>query len=264
MGPRASRSASPTSCCPTTMRARRRCSPRKPISSLRRDQAAHDRARRGPPSTRPARGENEAFAELDGRPGQLRGARRVRREARARLHEPPAGLVSRRAEPRLAPAHAPTTRDAWADLMRRGRAGRRLRRALHRRRLRRRARHPEPRPRARHGHGPRGRGDGRLRDRHGPELAFERRLHDRALGWGAAVAPRSAASAGTCSVAWRPAPRSTGPLEGAAAGSSSTRSTTPPTAPPARAGRLLDRALVHRHGARPRPSRWRPPACPRT
>ena len=38
------------------------------------------------------------------------------------------------------------------------------------------------------------------------ELALERRLHDRAVGWGAAVAPRSGASAGTSSAAWRPGP----------------------------------------------------------
>ena len=87
----------------------------KPISSLRsvkRLMGVHDRA-----AIEAAReGEDAAFVHLMGWTGQLRGARRLRREAGPRLHEPPAGLVSATGDLTWRPL-TPDDAEAWADLM---------------------------------------------------------------------------------------------------------------------------------------------------
>ena len=97
-----------------------------------------------------------------------------------------------------------------------------------------------------------------------PSSPLERRLHDRAVGWGAAVAPRSAASAGTSSAAWRPGPRTSTATGSRAprAGSSSTRSTTPPTGATCSSGPATRSSAGSSTWTATWPSRWRHPACP--
>ena len=118
---------------------------------------------------------------------------------------------------------------------------------------------------ARHGHGPRGRGDDRLRDHHGPELASSGgftiglwggvRPSHHGRGIGRDLLSRMEAGPRTSTGTGSRAPR---------AGSSSTRSTTPPTGATCSSGPATRSSAGSSTWSATSPSRWRHPACPRT